>query len=182
MAADPRVAIMPARVINNSLLFTDNYILIDKGHADGLRPGMGVLTPDGIVGRVKACSEHFATVYSFLHSDASASVMLAKNKAMATAKWMDSNYREATLLYLANHIEVKTGDTVVTTGFNSVYPRGLMVGTVSHVKREESEFFQDVRIRLSVDFSRIEYVYVYDDRRSRELEAIQADIQPKKKK
>lgn len=149
-----------SKVINNSILFKNNYITINKGTKDGIKPGMGLITSSGLVGQVKSSSDHFSTCYSLLHSSMAVSAQLKKNNALCTVQWESEDPSQATLFYLARHLQVEEGDTVVTSGYNAVYPEGIMVGTVSEVEKLPSERFLKVNVNLSVDFSQVSYVYV----------------------
>jgi rod shape-determining protein MreC len=149
-----------ARAINNSVSFVNNYLTIDRGSLDGLQPGMGVMGTNGVVGKVKACSKHFSTVYSVLHANMPISSQLKKNKHLCTTKWEGYDYTEASLLNLPMHVVVEVGDTVVTSGHNAVFPPEAAIGIVSHVEKRPDEIFQTVRLKLSTDFANLDHVYV----------------------
>jgi len=152
--------VIAAYVINNSVHRVNNYITLDKGLKDGVAPGMGIINGLGIVGKIKACSDNYSVAYSVLHPDMSISAMLKKDKTLCTAKWdgKDANY--AYLHYLSRHIKVEAGDTVLTSGYNAVYPEGIMVGIVDEVVKETAEVFLIVRVKLSTDFHSLNYVYI----------------------
>ncbi|WP_281615405.1 rod shape-determining protein MreC [Flammeovirga sp. SubArs3] len=151
---------IPARVINNSIYRSGNYITLNKGREDGIEEGMGIMTQDGIVGQVKAVSDHFATCYSLLHRDMAVSSELKKNGALCTVKWDTQDPTSATANYLPLHLDINVGDTITTSGFNTVYPEGVMIGIVSEAQKTPSERFWLVTIDVSVDFSKIHHVYV----------------------
>ena len=89
---------------------------------------MGVLTSRGVVGRVKAVSKHYATVTSLLHSQTLISVKLKRNKSFGSIKWDTGDSEFATLHYIPLSEKVYKGDTVVTSGFNAIYPQGIIAG------------------------------------------------------
>lgn len=162
-----------AKVINNSLIYNNNYITINKGSNDGLRAGMGVVTTKGVVGKVKSCSPNFSVVYSFLHSDIMVSSTLKNSNTTCFTKWNQTDYQTANVLYVARHIKVKVGDTVITSGYNTVYPENFMIGTIKTVKKTEDNIYLDIDLKLSTDFSNISYVYVLKNRKQPELDSLQ---------
>ncbi len=162
-----------AKVINNSLIYANNYLTIDKGSSDGVKPGMGVITTNGVVGKVKSCSPNFSVIYSLLHNDIMVSSTLKKTGTTCFTKWTNRDYTKASLWYVARHIQVKYGDTIVTSGYNTVYPENYMIGTVSSVKKTMENIYLEIDIKLSTDFSNISYVYLLKNRKQIELDSLQ---------
>ncbi|MHA6246450.1 rod shape-determining protein MreC [Pontibacter sp. CAU 1760] len=150
------------RVINNSVRRMNNYLTLSIGAADGVKPGMGVISSHGVVGRVKTVSENYATVTSVLHSQMLISAKIKKDNTFGTLKWTGGNYRTAMLDYIPLHINPAKGDTLVTSGFNTVFPEGIMVGTISSVEKEQDKSFYTIKVRLAVDFAQLSYVYVVE--------------------
>ncbi|WP_161889839.1 rod shape-determining protein MreC [Pontibacter russatus] len=151
------------RVINNSVRRMNNYLTLAIGSADGVEPGMGVISPDGVVGRVKTVSEHYATVTSVLHSQMLVSAKIKKDDTFGTIKWTGGDYRTAMLEYIPLHVHPEEGDTVVTSGFNTVFPEGIPVGTIASVEKEQDKSFYTIKVRLAVDFAQLSYVYVVEN-------------------
>ena len=152
-----------ARVINNSIRQKNNYITISKGSLDGIQKGMGVIGPNGIVGIVLNVSTHFATLQSLLHSDSRISAALTESNAFGSLIWGD-NYdsRQAVLRDIPNHVEVRKGEKVVTSGY-SLFPPGVQVGEVIETTAGSGESFLDIAVALSMDFHNLQYVYVVLD-------------------
>ncbi len=158
------VLFKPAKVINNSVRRVNNFITLDVGRDHGVKPGMGVITNNGVVGRVKAVSANFATVTSLLHSKWVVSAKLKKDNTLGSISWNGSDYQEAVLNFIPLHVKVQKGDSVVTSGYTGVFPDGVMIGTVEEVLTEDDKNFYTIRVRLAVDFSRLSFVYVLKDR------------------
>ena len=156
-------ALHAGRVINNSVRRMNNYLTLAIGSADGVEPGMGVISPDGVVGRVKTVSEHYATVTSVLHSQMLVSAKIKKDDTFGTIKWTGGDYRTAMLDYIPLHVHPEEGDTVVTSGFNTVFPEGIPVGTIASVEKEQDKSFYTIKVRLAVDFAQLSYVYVVEN-------------------
>lgn len=151
------------RVINNSVRRMNNYLTLAIGSAAGVKPGMGVISPDGVVGRVKTVSADYATVTSVLHSQMLVSAKIKKDDTFGTIKWTGGDYRTALLDYIPLHVQPQKGDTVVTSGYNTVFPEGIMVGTITEVEKEQDKSFYTIQVRLAVDFAQLSYVYVVEN-------------------
>jgi rod shape-determining protein MreC len=166
------------RVINNSVRRMNNYLTLSIGTANGVKPGMGVMSSNGVVGRVKTVSRDYATVTSVLHSQMLVSAKIKKSDTFGTVKWTGGDYRSALLDYIPLHVTPEKGDTVVTSGFNTVFPEGVMVGTITSVEKEADKSFYTIRVKLAVDFAQLSYVYVVESTKREERESLEqaADI------
>lgn len=152
-----------SRIINNSIRRTNNYLTLAAGSKDGIKPGMGVIAPNGVVGRVKTVSRDYATVTSLLHSQMLISAKLKNTDTFGTIRWQGGDYRQARLEYIPLHVKLAVGDTVVTSGYNTVFPEGILIGTVSSVEKEQDNSFFTIYVKLAVDFAQLSYVYVVED-------------------
>lgn len=164
-----------AKLINNSVRRFNNFMTLDKGSDDGITPGMGVISANGIVGRVKSVSEHYATVISILHTSMSVSARISSSNTLCTVKWDGRDPLEAEVLYVPRHIKVSEGDTLVTSGFNSIYPDKTLIGIVSEVELSESDAFVKIRTKLSTDYYTLSYVYVVNNKLKQEKDLLEKD-------
>lgn len=164
-----------SQVINNSVRRTNNYLTLASGTKDGIKPGMGVISLNGVVGRVKTVSRDYATVTSLLHSQMLISAKLKKNNTLGTIKWEGGSFRTAKLDYIPLHVKVTVGDTIVTSGFNTVFPEGILIGTVAAVAKEQDDSFFTIDVNLSVDFAQLSYVYVVKDPMKDQREKLEKD-------
>lgn len=165
---------IPAKVINNSIWYVNNYLTIDKGLADGVRPGMGVVTGQGVIGKVKASSEHFSTLYSVLHASMSVSSQLKRTGHLCSTRWDGRIYTEANLANIPMHLAINVGDTILTSGYNAIFPPSTPIGIVSFIERDPSEIFQTVRINLSTNFATLKDVYVVKNFQRAEKDSLEA--------
>lgn len=168
--------LVPARVINNSLRSVDNYLTLNVGEADGVQPGEGVLASGGVVGRIKSVSEHYATITSLLHSKTAVAARLKRDGTFGSISWGGDDYRYALLNYIPRQNKLVRGDTVVTSGYNAVFPAGVFIGTVENFVKEPDKNFWTVQVRLGVDFSRLTYVYVLPQRAHRERDSLETAL------
>ncbi|EOR93219.1 Rod shape-determining protein MreC [Arcticibacter svalbardensis MN12-7] len=154
-----------ARIVNNSIHQKNNYITINRGSRHGILPGMGVICSSGVVGIVKDVSADYATIYSLLHSDTKISASITENQAFGSLVWGEGNSdpRTAVLQDIPNHIQVKIGQHVVTSGYSTLFPEGLPIGRILRTKEKGGESFPEIVVRLDTDFSTLQYVYVIKD-------------------
>ena len=151
---------VPAKEVYNSIYNSKNYIIIDKGLKDGISEGMGVVTTEGIIGKVKASSNNFSTIISILHSDLQVSARVHRKEVIGTLKWDTKDYRFAKLAEVGQHIKLQKGDTIVTSGFNTLYPAGYPIGKVEQLKTASENAFWDITVKLATNFSALKHVYV----------------------
>ncbi|WP_420384883.1 rod shape-determining protein MreC [Roseivirga sp.] len=152
--------LITAEVIRNDIRNTNNFFMLNKGSSDGLEEGMGVINSFGVVGKIRGVSKKFAEGISLLNTK---NPISAKHKAsgrMGTVLWEGVNPQEARLLYLTPDIRIEPGDTIVTSGFNPIFPKEVMIGTVVSSSPDKNNTYLNTVIKLSVDFGSLSYVYV----------------------
>jgi rod shape-determining protein MreC len=157
-----------ARVVNNSINRRNNYLTLDKGSVHGVEKDMGVISSTGVVGIVKDVSDHYCSVMSVLHKNTRISTRFKNSNYFGSLLWEGINSREATLLEVAKHVKVKPGDTLVTTQFSTLFPEGVMVGTVKEFELKAGDNFYRISVNLSTDFSNLSHVYIVDNLFKRE--------------
>ena len=168
---------IPAKIINNSTQNFNNYITLNKGSKDGVEPGMGVVTSDGVVGKVKATSDHFATVISFLHSNYFVSAKIRRTQTLCSMYWNGVNPRKANLLYVPRHIKLQKGDTIITSGFNAIFPEDIVVGQITDFSIKENEEFYEVEMELNTDYSSLSYVYIIKNLLRVEIDSLEMETE-----
>lgn len=164
------------KVIYNTTTLANNFLTIDKGTADGLRPGMGVISPTGIVGRVRFCNEHFSVITSILHSEFRVSAKLIKANEIGTARWMGSDPTKMTLFDISRYKPVSKGDSVVTSDQNSNFPPGILIGQVRTIGVQANQTFHDITIGLSTNFGNLSYVYVVENKLAAQQEELEKQV------
>ncbi|MFC5411422.1 rod shape-determining protein MreC [Larkinella bovis] len=170
-----------ARVINNTTQHPNNYITLDKGTADGIKPGMGVISPTGVVGKVKQCSENMSIVTSILHSDFMVSSRLLKANDIGPVKWDGINPNRMKMLYISRNTKMYRGDSVVTSEFNSIFPSGILVGRVIGVREMPDQTFHDITLSVGTDFSSLSFVYVVENKLQGEQDKLEKATEPERK-
>lgn len=167
---------LSAKIINNSTNLMHNFITLDKGRKNGVEPGMGVISGLGIVGKVMSVSENFSTVSSLLNTDVFVSANLKRNNTFCSVNWDGRDILKSKLLFVPRHIELEKGDTVVTSGYNSIFPKDIFVGFIDDYSLTTNSSFYDIGVNLSNDFSNLTYVYVIKNPFKEERIELEAEI------
>lgn len=149
-----------AKAINNSTNKRENYITIDKGAANGIEAGMGVVSAKGVIGTVKNVSENFCSIMSVLHEKNAVSAKIKKSGYIGSLVWELGNYRVAQLKDIPNHVQLTKGDTIITSGYSSAFPEGLIVGWINDFDIPEGNNFYNIDIQLSVDYKSLSHVFI----------------------
>jgi rod shape-determining protein MreC len=161
-----------AKVISNSTGKQNNYLIINKGRNQGIVPDQAALSPQGVVGIVKDVSDNFSSIISLLHSDARISAKVRRNGYVGTVIWDGKDYRYGKLIDIPYHLEVNIGDTIVTSGYSTVFPENVHIGTISEVKPNINDNFYDLKLQFFTDFNRVSQVYIVKNHFKAELDSL----------
>jgi len=154
---------IPARVVNNDFKRSANFITVNKGSGSGILPGMGVISATGVIGIVKSSSKNYATITSLLNQQLMVSAQLKNTKTLCTVQWDGISPIYSNVFFIPRHIPVNLGDTVITSGFNAIFPEGLDIGIINEVSLPAESPFYIASIQLANDFSSLSYVYVINN-------------------
>lgn len=155
------VGVIAARVVDNSVRKDDNYMTVNKGTNDGVEKGMGVYNTTGVIGVVIASGRSYSLVMPILNGNTSISSKIKGTDNFGFLEWQGGDPYTAQLKDVPYHSKVEVGDTVVTTGFSSVFPENITVGTVSDVQRSSNGYTLKILVSLAVDFSDLGWVYIH---------------------
>lgn len=168
-----------ARVVSNSTNKFNNYIQLNKGAKDGIKKHQGVISSKGVIGIVRGVSENYAVAMSLLHSQTRISAAIKRGGDFGSLYWGSTNTREVYLDGIPKDKPLLVGDTVVTSGFSSKFPPGIMIGTVSDFSLEEGSNSYDIKVRLTERFANLDYVHVVNnlhmDERIELLESVERE-------
>lgn len=174
--------LLPAQVVTNTVNRYNNLITIDKGAADGVKRDMGVVCGMGVVGIVYLVSEHYSIVIPVLNGHSNISCIIQGRGYFGYLRWRGGSSQLAYLEDVPRHAHFKLGDYVVTSGYSSVFPSGVMVGKVLHVFNSADGLSYRVQVKLSTDFARLRDVCLVDDSALQEridlMRAAQDSIKP----
>lgn len=150
---------VPARIIHNSVYKQYNYITLDRGKKHGVFRNMGVISDQGLVGIVLESSKNFSTVIPVINRDFRLSVKIKSNNYSGILQWDGKSPLHAVLSEIPFHVKILSGDTILTSGFSSIFPEGIRVGQIESFSLEKGNFY-DIRVKLSTDFQRLFQVNV----------------------
>ncbi|MBX2903510.1 MAG: rod shape-determining protein MreC [Chitinophagales bacterium] len=164
-----RFVYFPAKVIRNSTDNANNIIYLDKGALQGVTTQMGVINKNGIVGQVVDVTSNYCAVMSVLHKDFKVSAKFKKNKYFGNLRWSGINSTSAKMDEVPKHVPIQKGDTIVTSGYSSLYPENVMIGIVETVKSEADKPFMHIDVRLTTNFRNLDFVYIIKDIHHQEI-------------
>lgn len=163
-----RMQLIPARVVSNSIIKRDNFITIDRGALDGIKPDMGVISGTGVVGIVYQTSPHYSVVIPILSSHSNISCSVEGRDYFGYLHWEQGGARKAYLDNVPRHAKFRLYDKVVTSGYSSVFPRGILVGKIMHVYNSSDGLSYRMHVHLSTNFESLRDVCVINDATARE--------------
>ncbi|MDE6497721.1 MAG: rod shape-determining protein MreC [Muribaculaceae bacterium] len=169
----PPFRFIVAHVINNSVARPFNYLTINRGEKDGVRPEMGVIDASGVVGIVSVVGPRSARVISLLNPNFRLSCKLKGSDNFGSLVWDGRDPGMALLEELPRHTVYTPGDTVVTSGYSAVFPAGLPVGVVMPDNYNDHENFFTLKVRLLSDFTALNNVQVVVSSLSAEASALE---------
>jgi len=173
--AAPSYIFTSAKVINNSVNKQFNYITLNKGSRQGIKPDMGIIDADGVVGVITNVSPNYSTGLSLLNKRLSIPAKITKNNYFGSLVWDGEHYNTADLKEIPFHIIVNVGDTVVTSGYSTVFPDGIMIGTIKKFDVESGTNFYNIKVELSTNFKTVKFVEVVQNTKRDELIKVESN-------
>jgi rod shape-determining protein MreC len=156
---------LPAHVVGNTYTLQANFLILERGSQQGVKKGMAVVGPQGIVGVVVRTSDNYSTVMSLLHRNSKVSAMLKKDNNAGSIEWDGSDPSYLTLRNVTKSAKVAKGDTVVTSTYSANFPPQLMIGTVAGIAAESASNFYTLKIKTATNFFSVQYVYLIENTR-----------------
>ena len=162
-----------AQITNNNFTKKNNFLTINRGEIHGIYPEMGVVNSNGIIGVTNSVSNHNATVISILNSISKINVKLKNNNHFGTLSWDGKDYRIVQLLDIERQAQFKTGDTIITGGKSTIFPAGILVGTIKDFETNNNSF-QTINVTLFNDMSSLSNVNVIMNLEKEEIKQLEA--------
>lgn len=179
LAADYKV--FKSRVISNSYNRQENYITINSGSADGIKPDMGVISSLGVVGIVEKTSGRYSTVISILNAKFRLDAKIKKNNHFGTLTWNGKNAGFAQLTDVPRLATVNKGDTIVTGNESTIFPENIPIGTIEKVYVDKRTNYYTIDVRLFNDMTSLGYVYVIENKNREEIIKLEEETQAEEK-
>jgi rod shape-determining protein MreC len=168
-----------AKLVGNSVTSQTNFLTIHLGSLQHVKPNMGVVGPQGIVGTVVNVSENYSSVMSLLHRQYKVVVKLKNGGERGTVEWDGTSPYFVTLKDIPKSASVKDGDTVLTSSTSSLFPGDIMVGTVQEIVDDKSSNFYTLKVKPATNFFNIEYVYVIENTQYEEQKRLEDSTRKK---
>lgn len=162
-----------ASVINNSTRHPRNYFTINRGTADGVQPGMGIIDQSGIVGIVDVTGKHTARAISVLNQTQHFSAKIKGTPYIGSLTWRGEDPSVTYLEEVPRHAKYHIGDTIVTSGFSTTFPEGIDIGTIIGRVKTHDDTFYVLKVRLASNFKQLGTVRIIKDELKHELDSIQ---------
>lgn len=166
---------IPALVANISFSGNKNFITLNKGAREGVKPDMGVISSNGIVGVIFSVSEHFSAVIPVINPKFRVSAKLKNSGNYGSIAWNGKSFDVAQLQELPKHESFNKGDTVVTS-FSRIFPKGLIIGYVSQEIASTNDQFNTFDVELATDFKTLQNVLIVKDTYFEELNTLEATM------
>jgi rod shape-determining protein MreC len=157
--------LIPASVCNSTIHLRNNYITLCKGSREGVMPDMGVISSlKGVVGIVRNVSSNFAHVMTLLNSQTKISCAIKNGKGHGSLVWKNLDPLRMTLESVPKHEALSIGDTIITSGYSTMFPRGILVGKIEKFKVNPGSNSYEITVLLFNDLTNIKYAYVVQNR------------------
>lgn len=173
---------LQAKVVANSVTAQNNYIVLQSPNASKMREGMGVVDPgNAVIGVVTEVSGDFAVVMSLLHKDSKISGKLFKTGETGTVTWDGKNPNLVTLSGISKGVKIAKGDSVITSGYSAIYPKGLLLGRIDEIYLEQGTSNYRIVLRTGANFHNLEYAYAIDNSQQQEINRLLENTKNKNK-
>ena len=165
-----------ATVIKNSYSRLNNYLTLDKGTNDGIKKDMGVISSKGIIGIVDNTSNKYSTAQSLLNSLSKINAKLKKSNHFGTLIWDGKNPQTVQLIDIPGIAPIAVGDTVITGGMSTIFPKNILIGTISDFKLDDSKNYYTLQVDLFNDMTNINHVYIIESVNRKEIQDLENSI------
>ncbi|WP_224485268.1 rod shape-determining protein MreC [Robertkochia aurantiaca] len=163
-----------ASIIKNSYDKQRNYLLIDKGHNDSIRQDMGVVSSDGLVGIIDNTSAGYATVQSVLNTISEINASVKNTNNFGSLQWDGKSANVVQLVDILSSAPIKPGDTIITGGMSSIFPKGILIGRIKDFRPDVSENYYIIDVELFNDMTTLDKVYVIENTDREEISNLEA--------
>ncbi|MEG1580720.1 MAG: rod shape-determining protein MreC [Bacteroidaceae bacterium] len=164
-----------ATVVSNSITKHNNYLVIDKGEAQGVKPEMGVVSGTGVVGIVYLTNTHYSLVIPVINLKSNISCRVRGSRVFGYLQWNGDNPLVAYVNDIPRYARIKVGDCIETSGYSSVFPAGIFVGRVVHISNSTDGMAYSLKVNLSTDFANLRDVSVVINQDKPEIDSLRVN-------
>lgn len=175
ISREDRFVFKPAEVVRSSINKQYNYITINKGKINQLDANMAVISSQGVVGMILETSNNFATVQPLINRNTRVGAKIKGNDYFGILDWDGRNQEYVQLSEIPVHVDIHKGDTIITSGYSSIYPKDLPIGRIVGYEKGQGNFY-NIQIQLFVNFRTINHVMVIRNYLQEEQKELERDI------
>jgi rod shape-determining protein MreC len=168
--------VIKSKIINNSYSSKENYLTINSGTNDGVKPFMGVINSKGVIGIIDNVSPKYATIISLLNIKSEINAKIKKSNHFGTLKWNGKNAGLVQLIDVPRLASVKKGDTIVTGAQSSIFPENILIGVIDKIYVDNQTNYFTLDVKLFNDMTNIGHVYVIENKDREEISVLEAQI------
>ncbi len=165
---------IPAKIVNNTISRSINYITLNKGSKDGIIKGQGIVSSSGVVGIIVNVAEDFSLAMSVISVKSLISVRHKNSNVLGNLRWNGEDAFTLQVDGFSKTIPMKKNDTIVTAGFSSIFPPDIIVATIQKVKPDEKSSFYTTDVKLTNDINQLSYVYIVRNEKMKQLDTLQS--------
>ncbi|MEN3041519.1 MAG: rod shape-determining protein MreC [Bacteroidia bacterium] len=152
--------LLPAKVVYQTLLLRENYAILNKGSRDGVYPGLGVITTEGVIGLIAETTATYSIMYALFHKDVHLSATLPRHGVIGVVSWSSPTLNSLTLEYIPLYVRVGPNEEVWTAPNSLIFPAGLRIGQVRTVRSDFTRGFHSIEVRTYADWSKLSGVFI----------------------
>lgn len=161
--------IIVSKVIHNSYNVYENYLTLNSGELQGVKPDMGVINSLGIVGIVDNTSPHYATVISILNKKSLINAKIKKSDHFGSLTWDGKSTGYVQLIDVPRLASIRIGDTIVTGGQSVIFPENINIGTIDRIYTDDETHYFKIEVKLFNDMTNLGHVYIIKSKNREEL-------------
>ncbi|RMA66500.1 rod shape-determining protein MreC [Ulvibacter antarcticus] len=173
-ALPKKYSFVSARVINNTYSKTKNLLTLKKGSKDGILLDMGVISSTGIVGIVNNVSKNYATVQSILNTNSQINARMKNSNHFGSLIWNTKDPNIVQLTDVNRLAPIKIGDTIITDGKSTIFPEGLLIGTIKAFELGENDSY-NMDVLLFNDMTNLKHVYIIENNDAEEIKTLEKE-------
>ncbi len=166
-----------AKVIKNSYSKQENFLTLDRGAFEGLKPDMAVISDRGVVGIIEKTSKNFATVISILHTKNPLNGKIKNSDHFGSITWDGKNAGYVQLIDVPKLATLKKGDTIVTGAQSAIFPENIPIGKIDRIFEEKATNKFVINIRLFNDMTSLGYVYIVENKKKKEKQDLETETE-----
>lgn len=170
-----KIDVIQSKVVHNSYNTSENYLTINSGSKDGIKPDMGVVSSQGIIGIVEKVSPRYATIFSILNIKSKINAKVKRTNHFGSLIWNAKNAGYVQLVEIPRLASVKKGDTIVTGGNSRIFPENIPVGIIDKIYIDTETNYYTLNVRLFNDMTNLNHIYVIKNKHSDEIKKLEAE-------